>query len=37
MRQCVCKGCTDHPNVLDSKLSLLTNDDLYMVFPVTDT
>jgi hypothetical protein len=25
-----------HPNVLDSKSGLLTNDDLYMVLPVTD-
>jgi hypothetical protein len=36
MRQCVCKGHTGHPNVLVSKSGLLTNDDHYMVLPVTD-
>jgi len=35
MRQCVCKGRTGHLNVLDSKSGLLTNDNLYMVLPVT--
>jgi len=34
--QCVCKGHTCHPNVLNSKSGLLTNDDLYMMLPVTD-
>jgi hypothetical protein len=36
MRQCVCKGCTGNPNVLDSKSGIVTNDDRYMVLPVTD-
>jgi len=36
MHQCVCKGRTGHPNVLDSKSGLFTNDDLYIVLPVTD-
>ena len=36
MRQCVCKGRTGHPNVLDSKSGLLANDDIYMLLPVTD-
>jgi len=36
MRQYMCNSRTGHPNVLDSKSGVLTNDDLYMVLPVTD-
>jgi hypothetical protein len=36
MRQCMCKSRTGHPNVLDGKSGLLTNDNLYMVLPVTN-
>jgi len=36
IRQCVCNGRTGHRNVLDSQSGLLTNDDLYLMLPVTD-
>ena len=36
IRQGVCKGRTGHANVVDSKSSWLTNNDLYIVLPFAD-